>query len=112
MDRGAIGYATVRCELELLDEDSVPVWSKPVVFGRPWDRSFQAAFARPEFFGSYGEAFRGILEPGSTVPFGTGWQDIDVDYRQQVRSVRVKVDKYWAMGGGLNEVQVYPPWTP
>ncbi|MBN2477039.1 MAG: hypothetical protein JXB62_20700 [Pirellulales bacterium] len=105
---GLNDFATVRCKLELLDKDERPLWSKPVVFGRPWDRAFQAAFARPKFFHSYGESFHEILEPGATVPFGTGWQDIDVDCPQDVQYVRVKIDKYWAMGGGLNEVQVYP----
>jgi hypothetical protein len=105
---GLNDFATVNCQVELLDEDETLVWSKPVVFGRPWDRSFQAAFAHPEFFSSYGEAFRGILEPGMTVPFGAGWQDVDVNCEQEARLVRVKIDKYWAMGGGLNEVQVYP----
>jgi hypothetical protein len=108
---GLNDFATVKCEVELLDEDGTAVWSKPVVFGQPWDRAFRAALARPEFFGSYGEAFRGILEPGLTVPFGTGWQDVDVNCHQAVRFVRVKIVQYWAMGGGLNEVQVYPPPT-
>ena len=50
---GLNDLAAVDCEVELLDKDETPVWSKPVVFGRPWDRSFGPAFARPEFFESY-----------------------------------------------------------
>ena len=48
-----------------------------------------------------------MLEPGVKVPFGTGWQEIEVPHPGEVRSVRVTIQSYWALGGGLNEIQVY-----
>jgi hypothetical protein len=62
---------------------------------------------KPEFFSAYGPTFEGILEPGAKVPFGTGWQDIEIDYPNSVRYVRLSVSNYWALGGGINEIQVY-----
>lgn len=69
--------------------------------------SFKAAFHNPKFFRKHGTAFEGMLEPGVKVPFGAGWVDVDVDFPEEVESVRVTVDSFWAMGGGINEIQVY-----
>ena len=104
---GLNDFGTVNCRLELLADDNTPLWSRDLCFGRPWDRAFQAAFARPEFFGSYGQAFRGILEPGIIVPFGAGWLEVPVDLDSQVRSIRLTTTTFWATGGGLNEIQAY-----
>jgi hypothetical protein len=104
---GLNDFATVDCRLELLADDNTPLWSRDLSFGRPWDRAFQAAFAKPEFFGSYGEAFQGILEPGVIVPFGAGWLEVPVDLDSEVRSIRLTIINFWAMGGGLNEIQAY-----
>ncbi len=76
-------------------------------FGRVWDGAFHFALVWPAFFPGYGAAFRGMLEPGVKVPFGSGWQEIRFLPPVRARYVRVKVLSYWAMGGGLNEVQVY-----
>jgi hypothetical protein len=104
---GLNDFATVRCRLELLSREQETLWSKEVTFGRAWDDAFKASFAIPEFFSAYGDSFQGILEPGVIVPFGAGWQDVFVDLDREVRYVRVRVDEFWAMGGGLNEIQVY-----
>jgi len=109
---GLNDFATVDCRLELLDDSDTPLWSRDLSFGRPWDRAFLAAFAEPEFFDSYGKAFEGILEPGVRVPFGVGWLEVPVDLDFKVRSIRVKINKSWAMGGGLNEIQAYADVTP
>jgi hypothetical protein len=48
-----------------------------------------------------------MLEPGVTVPFGDGWQEVAFDNVKGVAFVRVVITKYWGIGGGFNEVQVY-----
>lgn len=105
---GLNDFATTECRLEFLGpKDDTPLWSRPVTFGRAWDHAFDAAFARPDYFASYGDSFRGMLERGARVPFGAGWVDVPVDYDKAVTRVRIRIDKYWAGGGGLNEVQIY-----
>jgi hypothetical protein len=76
-------------------------------FGRTFDRPFQAAFAIPEAFSRYGPTFRGMLDPGVKTPFGDGWQSVSFDAAATAKFVRVYIDSYWALGGGLNEIQVY-----
>jgi hypothetical protein len=49
-----------------------------------------------------------MLEAGVKVLFGTGWQEVEVQHAKEVRAVRVTVQSFWALVGGLNEVQVYP----
>jgi hypothetical protein len=105
---GLNDFATIDFAVELLDKTQKVVFRREGSFGRVWDGAFRSAFAKPMFFGSYGKAFAGMLEPGAKVPFSGGWQEIAVDARVPVRYVRVHVLSYWAMGGGLNEVQVYP----
>jgi hypothetical protein len=105
---GLNDFATTKCRVTLLSDRKSPRWTKRVTLGREWDRAFEAAFARPEFFASYGAAFDGILEPGAIVPFGTGWVDVPVDCDEPIRYVRVNIREFWAAGGGINEVQVYP----
>ena len=109
---GLNDFAAVGCRLELLADDNTPLWSRDLSFGRPWDRAFQAAFARPELFGSYGKAFQGILKPGVVVPFGAGWLEVPVDLDSKVRSIRLTINNFWAMGGGLNEIQAYASPSP
>jgi len=105
---GLNDFATTDARVELLGADSDEVlWSQPIQFGKPWDRVFKSAFVRPDFFASYGDSFRGLLEPGVRVPFGEGWVDVPIDCKQPAARVRIRIDKYWAGGGGLNEVQVY-----
>jgi hypothetical protein len=61
----------------------------------------------PKWFSRYTPTFSGMLEPGLTVPFGDGWREVKFDKTKGVRSVRVVLTKYWGIGGGLNEIQVY-----
>jgi hypothetical protein len=104
---GLNDYAAVRCTVELLSSRGETIWTKEVTFGRPWDRPFEASFAFPEFFDSYGDSFQGILEPGVPVPFPATWLDLPVDVDHEVRKVRVRLESFWALGGGLNEIQIY-----
>ncbi len=104
---GLHDYGTVDFRVELLDENQNPVYTRNESFGKAWDRAFQAAFAKPDFFNSYGATFEGLLEPGVKVPFGDGWKDIEMDCSEEVRYVRISVLSYWALGGGFNEIQVY-----
>ena len=71
------------------------------------DRPLRQAFVIPEWFKRYTPSFAGMLEPGLTVPFGDGWRDLPFDRVPGVAFVRVAVTKYWGIGGGLNEIQVY-----
>jgi hypothetical protein len=105
---GLNDFATIDFEVELLDNAQKVVSRHAGSFGRVWDGAFRSALAKPQFFSGYGPAFAGMLEPGAKVPFGSGWQEITVDRPLPVRYVRVNILSYWAMGGGLNEVQVYP----
>jgi hypothetical protein len=41
------------------------------------------------------------------VPFGDGWQTLQFPRGRAARFVKVYIDSYWALGGGLNEIQVY-----
>ncbi|MHB1033095.1 MAG: hypothetical protein ACYC35_02365 [Pirellulales bacterium] len=104
---GLNDFATIDFQVELLDAVEKVVFRRAGSFGRPWDRAFSAAFANPKFFGSYGKAFAGMLEPAAKVPFPAAWQEMVIDRPVPVRYVRITVLSYWAMGGGLNEVQVY-----
>lgn len=105
---GLNDFATTKCRVTLLSDRKSPRWTKKVTLGREWDRAFDAAFARPEFFASYGAAFDGILERGAIVPFGAGWLDVPVDCDEPIQYVRVDIREFWGAGGGINEVQVYP----
>lgn len=104
---GLNDYATNDFEVELLDDAGEAVACQAGSFGRAWDSAFRFSLVRPEFFPGYGTAFRGMLEPGVKVPFGSGGQELEFRQPLQARYVRVNVLSYWAMGGGLNEVQVY-----
>jgi hypothetical protein len=104
---GLHDYGTMDFRVDLLDENRHTVYSKKASFGKVWDRAFEAAFAIPDFFGSYGPTFHGLLAPGVEVPFGTSWQDVDIDYPEEVSYVRIGILRYWGLGGGLNEIQVY-----
>ena len=70
----------------------------------------QADFKKTGRFGCPAcyDAFRGLLEPGVRVPFGAGWVEVPVMFDKPVSRVRVRIDQFWAGGGGLNEVQIYP----
>ena len=48
-----------------------------------------------------------MLDPNLTVPFGDGWKDVLFGEGKDVAYVRVVITKYWGIGGGLNEIQVY-----
>jgi hypothetical protein len=61
----------------------------------------------PQWFNHYTASYAGMLEPGLTVPFGDGWKDVKFDNVKDAKFVRVAIAKYWGIGGGLNEVQVY-----
>ena len=50
--------------------------------------------------------------PTPIVPFGVGWLEVPVDLHSKVRSIRLSIDNFWAMGGGLNEIQAYASPAP
>jgi len=104
---GANDYATMRYRIELLDGAGKVVAERKGEFGKVFDRPFKQAFMIPEFFAKYGPTFKGMLEPGIKVPFGDGWQTVSFPGAPKTKAVKVYVDSYWALGGGLNEIQVY-----
>ena len=104
---GANDYATMKYHVELLDAQKHVVGRGQGEFGQAFDRPFKAAFMIPEAFSHYGPTFRGMLEPGVKVPFGDGWQSVSFDTAPRAKFVKVYIDSYWALGGGLNEIQVY-----
>lgn len=106
---GLNDFATRSFRVELHDRDHKLLASKDGTFGKVFDRPFRQAFVAPAWFQRYTPAFAGLLEPGVTVPFGDGWQEIGFDAVPGVAFVRIVVTKYWGIGGGLNEVQVYGP---
>jgi hypothetical protein len=61
----------------------------------------------PKWFARYPQTFAGMLEPGLSVPFGDGWKEADFGKVAGVTAVRVVVTKYWGIGGGLNEIQIF-----
>jgi hypothetical protein len=106
---GLNDFATIGFRMELYDDERRPLASKEGTFGRVFDRAFRQAFVVPEWFHAYTASFAGMLEPGVRVPFGDGWQEVRFGGVPGVRFVRVCVTSAWALGGGLNEVQVYGP---
>lgn len=104
---GTNDYAAMQYRVELLDTSGKLVAKQNGEFGKALDRPFQQAFKIPEAFRQYGPTFRGMLEPGIKVPFGDGWQVIEFAERPRARFVKFYIDSYWALGGGLNEIQVY-----
>ena len=103
---GLNDYATMKFRVQLLDESGTVVDEKHREFGKALDRPFEQAFKYPKHFGRYGATFDGMLEPGIKVPFGDGWQDIEFN-SVKAHSVKILIDSFWAIGGGLNEVQIY-----
>jgi len=106
---GLNDFAAHTFRVELLDADRKQLASKDGAFGKVFDRPFQHAFFAPKWFSRYTPSFAGMLEPGLTVPFGDGWKEIAFDGVRGVNFVRVAITKFWGIGGGLNEVQVYGP---
>jgi hypothetical protein len=104
---GLNDFATHTFRVELYDAAHKLLASKDGAFGKVFDRPFKQAFVVPKWFNHYAPTFDGMLEPGLTVPFGDGWQEVAFDKVKGTRFVRVVVTKYWGIGGGLNEVQVY-----
>ncbi len=104
---GLNDFATHTFRVELYDTQRRMLASQEGRFGQVFDRPFSAAFVAPEWFNHYTPTFAGMLEPGLTVPFGNGWQEINFAGVPAVASVRIVITKYWGLGGGLNEVQVY-----
>lgn len=104
---GLNDYATMKYRIELRDADDQVLASTRQQFGKVFDRPFQAAFKYPQHFGKYSDTFQGMLEPGIAVPFGDGWQTTKFK-PTVVRKVRIFIESYWGLGGGLNEVQIYP----
>ncbi len=104
---GLNDFATHTFRVELHDRNRKLLASKEGAFGKVFDRPFRQAFVVPRWFRAYTPSFAGMLEPGLTVPFGDGWQAVAFDGVQGVAFVRIVITKYWGIGGGLNEVQVY-----
>ncbi len=103
---GLNDFATIDYRIELRDADDQTLATASRRFGKVFDRPFKAAFKYPEYFGKYSDTFAGMLEPGVPVPFGDGWQTTEFK-AVQTRKVRIYIDSYWGLGGGLNEVQIY-----
>jgi hypothetical protein len=104
---GLNDFAAHSIRVELYDEAHALIASKDAAFGKVFDRPFKQAFFVPAWYDHYPASFAGMLEPGLTVPFGDGWKEVRFDAVKGVRSVRIVITKYWGIGGGLNEVQVY-----
>jgi hypothetical protein len=104
---GLNDFATHRFRVELFDRHHKLLASKDETFGKRFDRSFAQAFVVPKWFNHYTPSFSGMLEPGLTVPFGDGWKEVLFNTVTNVAFVRVEITKYWGLGGGLNEIQVY-----
>jgi hypothetical protein len=104
---GLNDFAAHTFRVELYDAEHKLLAKKDDAFGKVFDRPFKQAFFVPKWFSHYTPTFSGMLEPGLTVPFGDGWREVKFDKTKGVRSVRVVITKYWGIGGGLNEVQVY-----
>ncbi len=104
---GLNDFATHTFRVELYDKGRKLLASKEGAFGKVCDRPFAQAFVIPAWFSRYTPSFAGMLEPKVTVPFGDGWKEMELDPVKDVAFVRVAVTKYWGIGGGLNEVQVY-----
>lgn len=103
---GLNDFATMKFRVQLLDDAGNVMAEQAGEFGKALDRPFEQAFKYPEHFGRYGATFDGMLEPGVKVPFGDGWKDIEFD-SVDAHSVKILIDSHWAIGGGLNEIQIY-----
>ncbi len=104
---GLNDFATHPFQVELYDQARKLLANKEGEFGKVFDRPFRQAFFVPKWFDHYTPSFAGMLEPKLTVPFGDRWKEIPFANGQDVVFVRVVITKYWGIGGGLNEIQVY-----
>jgi hypothetical protein len=104
---GLNDFAAHAVRVELFDPSRKLLAARDVMFGKAFDRPFKQAFAEPKWFSRYARTFEGMLDPGLTVPFGDGWKEVVFDAAKDAAYVRVSITKYWGIGGGLNEVQVY-----
>jgi hypothetical protein len=104
---GLNDFAAHAVRVELFDPSRKLLAARDVMFGKAFDRPFKQAFAEPKWFSRYTRTFEGMLDPGLTVPFGDGWKEVVFDAAKDAAYVRVSITKYWGIGGGLNEVQVY-----
>lgn len=104
---GLNDFATHTFRVELYDRGHKLLASKDGSFGKVFDRAFEQAFVVPKWFDHYTPSFAGMLEPKLTVPFGDGWKEVAFEKMKGVAFVRVVITKYWGIGGGLNEIQVY-----
>ena len=105
---GLNDFAAHTFRVELYDSDRKLLASKDGAFGKVFDRPFQHAFFAPKWFDHYMPSFAGMLEPGLTVPFGDGCHEVPFEGIRAARYVRVVLTKFWGIGGGLNEIQVFP----
>jgi hypothetical protein len=104
---GLNDFATHHFRVELYGAEHRLLASKEGRFGEVFDRPFRQAFFVPKWLSHYPATFAGMLEPGLTVPFGDGWKEAVFERVPDVHAIRVVITKYWGIGGGLNEVQVY-----
>lgn len=104
---GLNDFAAHEFTVELFDAAGKKLAVRSGRFGKVFDRPFAQAFAEPRWFSKYSSVFAGMLEPKLTVPFGDGWQEVAFEPVPNVSRVRVSITKFWGLGGGLNEVQVY-----
>jgi hypothetical protein len=104
---GLNDFAAHMFRVELYDKAHTLLASQEGAFGKVFDRPFAQAFVVPEWFDHYTPSFSGMLEPELTVPFGDGWKELAFEDIEGVAVVRVVITKYWGIGGGLNEIQVY-----
>jgi len=104
---GLNDFAAHTFRVELYDAARKGLAKRDGTFGAVCDRPFRQAFFVPKWFSRYTPTFAGMLEPGVTVPFGDGWREVAFEGVRGAKFVRVVITKYWGIGGGLNEVQVY-----
>lgn len=106
---GLNDFAAHAFRVELFDRSHKELAAAEGTFGKVFDRPFRQAFREPKWFAEYTPAFKDMLRPGETVPFGDGWKEVPFGAIEDVAFVRVTITRYWGIGGGLNEVQVYGP---
>lgn len=104
---GLNDFAAHAFKVEVLDSERRVLDNREDRFGKVFDRPFKQAFFEPKWFSQYARTFEGLLDPGETVPFGDGWKDVPMAHARNVKYVRVTITKFWGIGGGLNEIQVY-----
>ena len=104
---GLNDFAAETVRIELYDPEHKLVTNKEETFGKVFDRAFKQAFFIRQWLNEYGGGYSEMLKPGRPVPFGDGWKEVSFENQKEITFVRIVLTKYWGIGGGLNEIQVY-----